>query len=34
MRVLVEVLAAKNVQLENVIEIQTSATGGKVVYVK
>lgn len=31
---LAEVLAAQNVQLENVIEIQTSATGGKVVYVK
>lgn len=31
---LVEALTAKNVQLENVVEIQTSGDGGKVVYVK
>jgi len=31
---LVEALAAKNVQIQNVIDVQTSATGGKIVYVK
>lgn len=31
---LAEALASKNVQLQNVIEIQTSGDGGKVVYVK
>ncbi|MGJ7041355.1 hypothetical protein J2Y63_004628 [Shinella sp. BE166] len=31
---LADALASKNVQLQNVVEIQTSATGGKVVYVK
>lgn len=31
---LVEALTAKNVQLQNVIEIQTSGNGGKIVYVK
>ena len=31
---LVEALTAKNVQLQNVIEIQTSGSGGKTVYVK
>ncbi|MEW9614819.1 hypothetical protein AB3G45_13410 [Shinella sp. S4-D37] len=31
---LVEALTAKNVQLQNVIEIQTAGDGGKVVYVK
>ena len=31
---LVEALAAKNVQLNNVVEISTAANGGKIVYVK
>ena len=31
---LTEILASKNVQLQNVVEIQTAADGGKVVYVK
>ena len=31
---LAEALASKNVQLQNVVEIQTSADGGKIVYVK
>ena len=31
---LAEALTAKNVQLQNVIEIQTSGNGGKIVYVK
>jgi hypothetical protein len=31
---LMETLASKNVQLQNVVEIKTSATGGKIVYVK
>ncbi|MGQ3209762.1 MAG: hypothetical protein ACT6U0_01165 [Shinella sp.] len=31
---LLETLASKDVQLQNVVEIKTSATGGKIVYVK
>jgi hypothetical protein len=31
---LTEILASKNVQLQNVIEVKTSADGGKIVYVK
>ncbi|MBN9053056.1 MAG: hypothetical protein BGO06_01015 [Shinella sp. 65-6] len=31
---LTEILASKNVQLQNVVEIKTAADGGKIVYVK
>ena len=31
---LTEILASKNVQLENVIDVQSAADGGKIVYVK
>ena len=31
---LAEVLASKNVQLQNIVEIKTAADGGKIVYVK
>lgn len=31
---LTEVLASKNVQLNNVVEVRTAADGGKIVYVK
>lgn len=31
---LVDALTAKNVQIQNVIDVKTSATGGKIVYVK
>ncbi|GMB80688.1 hypothetical protein NN6n1_14700 [Shinella zoogloeoides] len=31
---LTEVLASKNVQLNNVVEVKTAADGGKIVYVK
>ena len=31
---LVQALASKNVQLNNVVEVQTAADGGKIVYVK
>ncbi|WP_411032608.1 hypothetical protein [Shinella sp. BYT-45] len=31
---LAEILASKNVQLQNVVEITTAADGGKIVYVK
>lgn len=31
---LTEILASKNVQLENVVEVKTAADGGKIVYVK
>lgn len=31
---LVQALASKNVQLNNVVEVQTAANGGKIVYVK
>ena len=31
---LTEILASKNVQLQNVIEVKTAADGGKIVYVK
>lgn len=31
---LTEILASKNVQLQNVVEVKTAADGGKIVYVK
>lgn len=31
---LADILASKNVQLQNVIEVKTAADGGKIVYVK
>ncbi len=31
---LAQVLASKNVQLQNVVEVKTAADGGKIVYVK